>query len=549
MSLRTVGTLLACFALIAWFWHRGERFIAANGPTFDEPAHLAAGYSYWTAGAFKLNPEHPPLLKLLWSFPLLFTEAPAYPHSIAETSKLNHWKVGNAWLFESGVPPRALLDPARRVNLALGSLLVLLVGWVCFRVWRSHLAAVAGCAFATSEPTLLALSCILSTDLGVALFGFLTCYLLWEYSAAPSRALLLATGISLGLLLGSKFSAIGVVAGLLGAGGIYLVKGGHLAMPGKSEARGYETALELAIRLGVIAALTTAATYAIVHFPEWAKGLRFQLTRSAHGDGVMYLNGEVARHGWFHYFLVALALKLPLGLLIAAGASAAWRITKGRPELRSVFLLVPPLVFFVLASYSRVNIGIRVVLPVLPFLFVLGAGLAAPGCCRVARIAVVAVGLAWCARVAELSSPHQIAYFNEIAGGSVGGARYLADSNLDWGQGLPQLREWMDQKKIPIVYLAFFGTDRPESHGIRFQALPGYGRVGAPRGERIPADAPRHFVVVSANLLLGMFLNEPQAFSWLSDRSPTAVLGGNLYVFDLTSDSAALEQVRAMGSR
>src|SRR5688572_15745045 len=141
MSLRTVGTFLACFALIAWFWYRGERFIAANGPTFDEPAHLAAGYGYWTAGAFKLNPEHPPLLKLLWSFPLLFTDAPPYPHSIAETSKLNHWKVGNVWLFESGVPQRTLLDPARRVNLALGSLLVLLVGWVCFRVWRSHLAA------------------------------------------------------------------------------------------------------------------------------------------------------------------------------------------------------------------------------------------------------------------------------------------------------------------------------------------------------------------------------------------------------------------------
>src|SRR5262245_23727985 len=148
MSFRTIGTVIACLALVGWFWQRGERFIAGNGPTFDEPAHLAAGYAYWTSGAFKLNPEHPPLLKLFWSFPLLFADVPDYPRTVAETSRLNHWKVGSAWLFESGVDPRTLLDPARRMNLALGAALVLLVGWVCYRVWVSHLAAVAGCALA-----------------------------------------------------------------------------------------------------------------------------------------------------------------------------------------------------------------------------------------------------------------------------------------------------------------------------------------------------------------------------------------------------------------
>ena len=549
MSLRTVGTLLACLALVAWFWHRGERFIAANGPTFDEPAHLAAGYGYWTAGAFKLNPEHPPLLKLLWSFPLLFSDAPPYPHPIAGTSKFNHWKVGNAWLFESGASPRTLLDPARRVNLALGSLLVLLVGWVCLRVWQSRLAAVAGCAFAAAEPTLLALSCVLSTDLGVTLFGFLTCYLVWEYASAPSRGLMMGVGISLGLLLGSKFSAVGIVAGLVAAGASFLIKGGRMAMPGKVESRCSGPALELAIRLGVIAILTMSVTYAIVYFPEWAKGLRFQLTRGAHGDGVMYLSGEVTRHGWLHYFLVALALKLPLGLLIASGASAAWRITQRRPQLRSVFLLVPPIVFFALASYSRVNIGIRVVLPVLPFLFVLGAGLATPGCCRVVRAGVLAVVLGWCAYTAEQSSPNEIAYINEITGGSARGKLHLADSNLDWGQGLPQLRKWMVQEEVPVVYLAYFGTDRPEAHGIRFHVLPGYGRVGDPGGETVPVDAPRHIVVVSANLLLGMFLNEPLAYSWLRERSPATVLGGSLYVFDLTGDTPSIERVRAIAPR
>ena len=48
----TLLTLLACATLVAWFWWRAERFINANGPTFDEAAHLAAGYGYWTDGEF-----------------------------------------------------------------------------------------------------------------------------------------------------------------------------------------------------------------------------------------------------------------------------------------------------------------------------------------------------------------------------------------------------------------------------------------------------------------------------------------------------------------
>ena len=148
-----------------------------------------------------------------------------------------------------------------------------------------------------------------------------------------------------------------------------------------------------------------------------------------------------------------------------------------------------------------------------------------------------------------MPDPNEIAYFNELAGGPVGGAKHLADSNLDWGQGLPALKEWMDREGVDRVYLAFFGTDRPEAHGIRFQALPAYGRVGPPGGETIPTDAPRHIVAISANHLLGMFLNEPTAYSWLRQREPIAVLAGCIYVFDLTGDAEAIARIRSLEAR
>lgn len=548
MSLRSVAAIVACLALGAWFWNRGERFIAANGPTFDEGAHLTAGYSYWSTGDFRLNPEHPPLLKLLWAAPLALSGSPPYPHEAGGTTG-NHWHIANALLYESGVPPRQLLDPARRVNLALGCGLVLLVGWTAFRVWGSRSAAVAGCAFAASDPTLLALSCVLTTDLGLTLFGFLTCYLLWEYTATPTRGLLVATGVSLGLMLACKFSAVGVVAGLGVAGAVFVLRGGLLALPSKPNAKGFGSAVDLALRMGAIAIVTVAATYVFIQFPEWGKGLKFQLTRGTHGDGVLYLNGEVARRGWYHYFVEAVALKVPLGLLIAAVVSAACAIKRGTLSRRAIFLVVPPLVFFALASYSRVNVGVRAVLPVIPFVYLLASALAAPECCRIVRSGVCIACVAWCGLVAESASPHEIAYFNEIAGGPVGGARYLADSNLDWGQGLPELKAWMDREGVDAIYLGFFGTDRPEAYGIRYHPLAGYGRVGKPGGQAIPADAPRQVVAVSANHLLGMFLNEADTYSWLRDRKPTAIVGGCIYVFDLTGDPAAIARARAIASR
>src|SRR5689334_438897 len=123
-ALASLVTIVVCLGFVGWFWVRGERFIAANGPTFDEGAHLAAGYAYWSTGSFQLNPEHPPLLKMLWAAPLSLSGSPPFPRDLASTTN-NHWQIAHALIDESGLPPRQFFDPARRINLALGSALVL----------------------------------------------------------------------------------------------------------------------------------------------------------------------------------------------------------------------------------------------------------------------------------------------------------------------------------------------------------------------------------------------------------------------------------------
>ncbi|HSQ57896.1 MAG TPA: hypothetical protein VLM40_19385, partial [Gemmata sp.] len=347
----------------------------------------------------------------------------------------------------------------------------------------------------------------------------------------------------------TKLSGIGLVAGLGLAALFFVGCGGRLGIPGRNE-RGLGPAVELAIRIGTIAIVVVAATYAFIHFPEWARGLKFQLTRHSHSDGVAYLNGEISRDGWYHYFLIALPLKLSLGLLIAAvaGALSLIGLVRQASGARWLFLVLPPIVFFALASYSRVNVGVRAVYPFVPFLYLLAGGLAAGACCALARSAILAVCLGICVGSAQRASPYELSFFNELVRGPENGAKHLADSNLDWGQGLPALKRWMDAHGVEMVYLGYFGTDRPESHGIRYQSLPGYGGL-VPRGETIPANAPRHVLAVSVNNLLGLQLNDPETYSWLRDREPAAVVAGCIHVYDLTGDPAAIARVRALPSR
>jgi hypothetical protein len=555
LRLSLASTVLLLVLLVAWFWLRGERFIAANGPTFDEGVHLTAGYSYWMTGDFRLNAEDPPLLKLLWALPAVLGSAPQYPE-LDTSVPINHWQVADRWIYGSGISPRSLIDPARRVNLALGCCTIVLVGWWAFRFWGSLVAALAASAFAAADPNLLAFSCVLSTDLGLAFFSMLTCYFIWEYVATPTRGLLLATGISLGLMLAAKFSALGIVVGLTVAGWAYYASGGTLALPGTQQPKGLRSALELGVRLGVIAAIAAAATYGFIHFDQWGKGLKFQLTRGEHGDGVMYLDGELSQRGWLQYFIVVLLLKLPVGLLLCS-ALATMRGAVGlavraprdagvaavkNPQL---WVIVPPIAFFALASYSRVDMGLRVVAPVLPFLYLLAAGLASVEDYRILSRTVVVACLIWSGYAAQSANPHEIAYHNELAGSLTTSTPILADSNLDWGQGLPSLKAWMNANAVDRVYLAFFGTDRPEAHGIRFAQLPSYGRIGPSASEAIPSESKRHIVAVSINHLYGLFLNDPELYSFLRQREPLSTLDGSMRVFDLSDDPDARARIRA----
>jgi len=86
-------------------------------------------------------------------------------------------------------------------------------------------------------------------------------------------------------------------------------------------------------------------------------------------------------------------------------------------------------------------------------------------------------------------SPHFTAYFNGLAGGPANGYRSLVDSNIDWGQDLVHLRQYLEEHGIGKIQLAYFGHGLPEQYGISYEPL------------ELPPR--RGYVAISVSLLMG----------------------------------------------
>ncbi len=185
-----------------------------------------------------------------------------------------------------------------------------------------------------------------------------------------------------------------------------------------------------------------------------------------------YFHGEQRFTGWWYWFPAAFLLKTPLAFLGLVGwaAADAWRRAR-RIGFEAACLAVPVVLYFATSMASRLNIGHRHLLPVYPLLCIGAAGAArfaaAPGWRRVAAIVL----LAGCGASFAAATPGYLAYFNVLAGGARGGARWLVDSNLDWGQDLPALGRWMRGNGVSRVDLAYFGTADPRAYGIDYRKV------------------------------------------------------------------------------
>jgi hypothetical protein len=229
-----------------------------------------------------------------------------------------------------------------------------------------------------------------------------------------------------------------------------------------------------------------------------------------------FFMGEYKIVGWPTYFPVAFLVKNPLALLALYALAAVLfvRLPAYTPRPRRLWYRLAPLLVFggiyaAFALTSRLNIGYRHLLPLEPVLCA-GAGvlaLALPARLhwRWALVAALWIATTW---AGWQSRPAYLAFFNSLVGGSNQGYKLFVDSTVDWGQGLPRLRAWLDRHhRGEPVYLSYFGSDLPPYQGIRAT------RLGDQYFDREPRSVPRdlqpgHYVV-SATLLQGVYTMTP----------------------------------------
>jgi 4-amino-4-deoxy-L-arabinose transferase-like glycosyltransferase len=543
---RKAGTILTTGLLLVLFLVQGILFIRANSQTVDEAVHLAAGYSYLTTADFRLDSEHPPLIKALQALPLLLGYRIPFDPDPQAWNDVNNFVIGHDFLYKSAISADRMLSLPRLITLLLGGFLLVVIGLWAYRLWGCG-AALLAMSIAGSDPNLLAHSSLVTTDIGVTLFIFLAVYLLWEYVNSPTWARLVATGICTGMALVSKFSALVLIPIVLVIAALLSIGGDRpLLLPLKENSkltrtRLFESAAVLLV-IFVFAFLTIPPAYFFQGFAAWLSGLQLLLNIMEEGRPAFFL-GDYSHEGWWNYFLTAFVIKTPIGTMALVIASLGlYRVGAGLRSREAVFLLAPVIVFFAVTTQSKMAIGVRHILPVYPFLFVLAS-----------RLATVQFGHRWLAALlfgtlvvlTAISSlrtaPHQLAYFNEIVGGPDRGHQYLSDSNIDWGQGLKQLKAYMEKEKLPIIYLSYFGTAPPSYYGIRYQDV---GRIGAlewpPPADKVPADAARKILAISVYNLQDVSRPRHPLFRWLWKRQPIEKIGYSIFIYDLTNDPEGL---------
>ena len=550
--------------------------VRRESQTWDEANHIFAGYRSWTHADFGLNPEHPPLLKLLATAPLLPLQ-PKSPALEERFFKEDAFLRGKEFLYQNDADK---ILARTRTTAAILTLLTALVVFFATREMFGTGAAFVALALLAFDPNLLAHGALITTDVGLACFMSLSVYLFYRFVKAPSVLRLIVTGVAVGLVLAVKQT------GLLVLPILFLLSVCEIVFK-RTLGR---HALKLLGSLVIITLIGFLVLWSFYGFryaarpdglqlnpplAEYVQGLKpyeawpistaagFHLLPESYLYGLVdvkltanyytsYVLGKVYAHGVWFYFPVAFLIKSTVGVLalflVSLFVIVTRRLNHGREIL---FLTVPATFYLIVAMTVGMNIGVRHILVVYVFLYVLIGG-AAWALMQKSRKWVYAVGVLLLAHAVSslMAFPNYIPYANELWGGPSQTNKYLTDSNSDWGQQLKSVAQYLEQRGVKECWFVYFaaGVAEPSYYGIPCKPLPTLNTLWLNEQIEVPnsIDGP---VLISASNLSGLeFGPGPlDPYGQFKSIQPTAVIDFGVFVFDGKFDmslAAAISKVQ-----
>jgi hypothetical protein len=520
--------------------------------TVDEPLHIISGYSFLKTGDARLVEEHPLLVKSIAAWPLLLMPDLGDPRTVRGWNEASLVTVMRALLLPYPALDRVAFA-SRAPIMWLGMLLAALVyRWASDWLTGGPQAGLVALGLCALDPNIVAHAQLATTDIGVTLFLCAAFYALWRWSKLPTFTQTVTVGVSLGLALASKMSALialPVIAGIVCF---------TYARPQPNGWRGainqFGQALKSITIMFGIALVVIWATYGfeLRWLPGWPIPVPagshliplarlFEHQRAGHST---FLWGRNSQMGWWYYFPLAFALKTPLPTLILLLATfwgwlgPALRQPQHFRKLGQIGLLLAfPIVYFVTALSSSVDIGYRHLLPILPMLFVFAASswawLERQKCSKLKIVGQGAFGALalWHVCSVATAAPWPLSYFNELAGGPANGYQFLVDSNLDWGQSFKELAAYLDQRETEPVKLSAMMFLEPAGYGVKYEPLPP-ARKAPPQFAARFNPAPGTYVI-SASSLQGVATPDINTYAFFRTLTPTARLGNALFIYNL----------------
>lgn len=514
-------------------------FIRTQSFTVDEPEHIVAGLEAWRYGEFKHWHDQPPLSRLLFALPLLNTD---WKYQIIDEQVHPIQPAPEVWLYR-----------ARSMNVLLGVALLVLL-WATARRLFSESAANVALALAALSPELVAHYSLATIDGVGTLFIFAAVAQLVRWLHDQTRVQTLLLGLLLGGMLLSKFNS----PPLFGVALIFVLVFGQQGIRWRPRVWNWAKAGVICV-IGFLVVWTGYFFHVsrvlfekgmvTIHFSGYTKLLTYEMPTPKHllvflpaceyltGMGmVIYHNIEGHRSfflghvsqtgGWKLYFPVAMLLKWPLLVLLGGVVGLAvliWRHLPGRRDL--LLMSIFPALYLAFAMSARINIGVRHVLPLYPFLLLYAA--AVWEWVRRAKYAKFVLAMLLTMQAADCLryAPDYLSYYNVLVRPDRTW-KLLSDSNSDWGQGLVALRKYQAEHPNEQLHLAYFGLVDPSWYGIRYTPLA--------EGERTTGT-----VIVSATHLSGELLKNPQSYHWVLAYPRKAILNHTLYVFDVPANATA----------
>ncbi len=426
----------------------------------------------------------------------------------------------------SGVKDAAMLYRGRIPTVIIGMLLVLTVGWFAWKLFGPEAGALAA-ILAAFEPNLIAHSRWVTTDIPVSFGILLTVFAAWSFSQNPGWLRSIGVGSALGLTLLAKSSGLLLIPVLV----VFWFSRFSQTTPENSFGRWTRSASFILMLLVAVFIVNAGFAFAgsftplqdyrfhsrffhwiVKHLPGavciplpqmFVRCLdaSFRFTELGHPTAA-FLNGHFSKTGFPLYYFFAFMFKSTLGFIIITLTALGFSFRK---ETRSadLFLYLPAAFFFLYFSlFSKVNIGLRYILPVYPLLCISAARLLRwVKQSHFVTVLVVSSTLTHAAASLKIY-PHYLEFFNLLAGGAESGYLHLSDSNLDWGQDIGLLKKYLSSTHKPVRVL--------------------------------PTEPTNGLIAINANRLVS------DKYAWLRNYSPIHRIAYTWFVFDVTDLDADL---------